>query len=349
MQAPPVASVTSPRKKLQKRRGRDYSQQVRRVAQLLFFALNVWIGVEFYFFVKYYENGGHGWKLERPPGVEGYLPIASLMNLKALLLTGEFPLHHAAGMFLLLSFLVISLVFRKAFCSWLCPVGTFSEYLWKLGRQTFRKNWRVPRALDIPLRGLKYFLLALFLYAVGSMSAVAIRAFLDGPYGVIADVKMLNFFRYLGTAAAITIGLLVLLSVFIQNFWCRYLCPYGALFGLTSRFSPTRIRRDPALCIDCAKCTTACPSILPVATLTTVRSPECTSCFECIAACPAEGALEMTIAGNHRLPAWTIAAGVAVVFLGFVSYAMWNGNWHTYLPEDVYLRLIPAANELTHP
>src|SRR3989442_12428093 len=58
--------------------------------------------------------------------------------------------------------------------------------------QTFGRNFRLPRWLDIPLRGLKYLLLGLFLYAVASMSVDGIRAFLDGPYGLVADVKMLN-------------------------------------------------------------------------------------------------------------------------------------------------------------
>ena len=76
------------------------------------------------------------------------------------------------------------------------------------------------------------------------MSVPAIRAFLEGPYGMVDDVKMLNFFRFLGLTGGIVIALLVLASVFVQNFWCRYLCPYGALMGLASLASPLRIRRD---------------------------------------------------------------------------------------------------------
>ena len=94
----------------------------------------------------------------------------------------------------------MSWLFRKSFCGWLCPVGTVSEYLWRLGRRTFGRNFRLPRRLDIALRSLKYILLGLFVYAVGSMSVPAIRAFLEGPYGMVDDVKMLNFFRFLGLA-----------------------------------------------------------------------------------------------------------------------------------------------------
>ncbi len=317
--------------------------------QLSFAALNVWIGVQFYLFVRYYETGGATLRVERPPGVEGWLPIASLMNLKAWALTGQLPSHHAAGLFLLLAFVAIAFLMRKSFCGWLCPVGTLSEFLWKLGRQTFGRNWRLPRWFDIPLRGLKYALMGLFLYAVVSMSVVAIRAFLDGPYGVISDVKMLNFFRYLGVAGAVVVGILVVLSIFVQNFWCRYLCPYGALLGLVARFSPVRIRRTATSCIDCAKCTQACPSLLPVDRLTTVRSPECTGCYECVAVCPAAKTLEMTAGGSRRFPAWAMAAGISVIFLGFFGYAYLTGNWHSEITDSVYFRLIPNANEFTHP
>src|ERR1043165_5628717 len=278
------------RGKLVRRTDRDYSQRLRRGTQLAFLALNVWIGVQFFLFVRYYETGGATAYADRPPGVEGWLPIASMMNLKVLLATGEIPRLHPAGMFLLIAFLAASWIFRKSFCSWLCPVGTVSEYLWKLGRRTFRRNFRLPRGLDIALRGLKYILLGLFLYAVGSMSVGAIRAFLEGPYGIVDDVKMLNFFRFLGLTGGLVVAVLVVASVFVQNVWCRYLCPYGALMGIAALASPLRIRRNPVSCIDCGKCAKACPSVLPVDKLITIASAECTGCMECVAECPARGA-----------------------------------------------------------
>src|SRR5258708_313391 len=135
--------------RLVRRVGVDRSQALRRTVQLAFFALNAWIAVEFYLFVRYYETGGKSMWAGRPAGVEGWLPIASLMNLKVLLLTGQMPRLHPAGMFLLIAFLAASWLFRKSFCGWLCPVGTISEYLWRLGRQTFGRNYRLPRKLDL--------------------------------------------------------------------------------------------------------------------------------------------------------------------------------------------------------
>jgi polyferredoxin len=258
------------------------------------------------------------------------------------------PELHPAAMFLLVTFVAMAFLFRKAFCSWLCPVGTVSEYLWKLGRKLFRRNFRLPGWVDIPLRGLKYLLLGFFVWAVSSMSASAIAAFMRSPYGVVADVKMLNFFRFIGTTGLIVLGALVAASVLVQNFWCRYLCPYGALLGLASVFSPLRIRRNVATCIDCAKCAKACPSALAVDKLVKITSAECTGCLECVAVCPAEGALRMGTK-EGRMPAWAFAAGVAILFFGVVGYAKISGHWKSEIPQTVYRQLVPHANEASHP
>jgi len=344
-----VKAAPKPKKKLIRRCSPDNSQRIRLTVQMAFILLNIVLGVQFYRFVRFYENGGIGAAVNRPAGVEGYLPIAGLMNLKATLLTGEVPQLHPAGMFLIVTFLAISFLFRKTFCSWLCPVGTLSEYLWKAGRKVFKRNLVVPRKLDIGLRGLKYLLLGFFLWAVHSMSPRDIHAFLESPYGLIADVKMLNFFRFLGETGLIVVGVLMLLSVVIQNFWCRYLCPYGALMGLASLFSPLKVTRSTDTCIDCAKCAKACPSHLPVDQLITIKSAECTGCFECVAVCPAEKALIFAAPKRRTVPAWAVATGVAVIFFGTVGYAKLTHRWTSNIPSEVYQRLVPHADEATHP
>ena len=336
------------KKKLVRRLGRDRSQMLRSAFQFAFLALNMYLGVVFYFWVRGYETGSVP-GLSRPAGVEGYLPIAGMMNLKYRLLSGHVPEVHPAAMFLLVAFAATAFLFRKAFCSWLCPVGTISEYLWRLGRRLFRRNFRLPLWLDIPLRGLKYLLLAFFVWAVASMSAYEIAGFMRSPYGLIADVKMLNFFRFLCETGLIVIATLVAASVLVQNFWCRYLCPYGALLGLAALPGPLRIRRDPRACIDCAKCARACPSALPVDKLVSIKSAECTGCLECVAVCPAQGALAMAAPGRRVLPEWAMAAGIAALFFGITGYARLSGHWQTHLADSVYQQLVPHADKATHP
>ena len=345
-----------PKKKLIRRTDRDYSQLTRRSFQVAFLLLNVWIGGIFYFWVRQFEPGGAPTSRHRPAGVEGWLPIAGLMNLRYFILSHRVPALHPAGMFLLIAFLSISFLFRKAFCSWLCPVGTISEYLWRGGQKMFRRNFFPPRWLDIGLRGLKYLLLGFFVWAVTSMAANELAAFMASPYGVIADVKMLNFFRHLGQTGAIVLGVLVVASLFIQNFWCRFLCPYGALLGITSLFSPARIRRNPDTCIDCAKCAKACPSVLAVDKLVTIKSAECTGCLECVAVCPAKDTLSLSlpkvpglVRQAPRIPVWAMAAGIAVLFFGIVGFAKTAGHWDSQVPTAIYQQLVPHADQARHP
>ena len=239
-------------------------------------------------------------------------------------------------------------------------MGTLSEYLAILGRRVFGRNLRLPRWVDIPLRGLKYLLFAFFASFIAAMSAEALADFMETPYGLLADVKMLNFFRDISLTAGLVIGVLMLGSMLVQNFWCRYLCPYGALMGLVSLLSPVKIRRDADACIDCAKCAKACPSGLAVDKLVQIRSVECTACMACVAACPAENALQFALAPRKAATVrqrWArrvigplaVAGMIAYIFLGFVLYARATNHWQTTMPREVYMHLVPRANQLTHP
>jgi polyferredoxin len=327
----------------------------RRIFQIGFLKLNLLIGVIFYHWVRYFESAGATRFTVRPAGVEGWLPVASLMGLRYVIETWTIPDIHPAGIFLMLAFLMISFLFRKAFCSWLCPIGTLSELLGKLGRRLFR-TYLLPRWLDVSLRGLKYLLMGLFLYVICSMSMSALEAFLAGSYGLIADVQMLNFFRFMRLSSAITIGTLIVLSMLISNFWCRYLCPYGAFMGLFALASPVRIERSPQLCTGCARCSEACPSNLPVNSLVQIRSAECSMCMECIVACPSSGSLRATVGDplldgikGRRVSALVIAAGILIVFTGTVALAKSTGHWETKLPDNVYRELIQEAQKDSYP
>jgi polyferredoxin len=193
------------------------------------------------------------------------------------------------------------------------------------------------------------------------MAVDELASFMNSPYGIIADVKMLNFFRHIGETGAIVLGVLVVASIFVQNFWCRFLCPYGALLGIVSLASPARIRRNPESCIDCAKCAKACPSALPVDKLVTIKSAECTGCLECVAVCPAQDTLSLALPQVFRqktpglapqapkVPVWAMAAAIAALFLGIVGFAKTSGYWDSHVSRAIYQQLVPNADEARHP
>jgi polyferredoxin len=354
------ATEASIRKHSLRRTAPDRSQPIRLIVQSLFILLNVFLCAQFYFFVRYFETNAIGPHVSRPAGVDGWLPIAGLMNLRYFLATARVPAIHPAAMVLFLIFIAMSLLLKRAFCSWLCPVGTFSEYLWKAGRRLFGRNLVLPRWLDIPLRSIKYLLMAFFVVIIGGMSAAALEDFMVQPYGILADVKMLHFFLHMSTTAMAVIAVLVLLSVVIKNFWCRYACPYGAVLSLASLFSPFKIRRDVESCVQCGKCAKACPQQLPVDRLIQVRSVECTACLECVASCATANALQFALPPQAAVPIasrWRgrilQPAGVVVIlaalFFGGIALARVTHHWQTNVSDGVYRQLVPRADEQTHP
>jgi polyferredoxin len=284
---------------------------------------------------------------ERPPGVEAFLPIAALLSLRHLATTGEVHPVHPAGLAILLLVIGVSILAKKAFCSWVCPVGTLSEILAGLSQRLFRRKLGLPRFLDLPLRSLKYLLLAFFVYAVFfQMGPAAVADFLDSPYNRVADVKMLHFFERLSPLALKVILGLVVFSVVVPYAWCRYLCPYGALLGALSLLSPLKVTRHAASCIDCSLCTKACPSRLHVARLARVSSDECFGCLSCVAACPVPRALRVETPAPWRRavrPA-AFAALVVGVFVGGVLLARAAGHWRNPISNEEYAGRIRAID-----
>ncbi|HBO22828.1 MAG TPA: electron transporter YccM [Providencia sp.] len=325
----------------------------RKATQLLLLVINIYIGVTFYYWVRYYESGGTTFFMSRPGGIEGWLPIAGLMNLKYTLETGVLPPIHAASMLLLVAFITISLILKKAFCSWMCPIGTISELIGNLGKKIFRFQFNLPRWLDISLRSLKYLLLGFFLYIALSMPAQMIQYFLMSPYGIIIDVKMLDFFRYISGVSLISVIILIVISLFIHNAWCRYLCPYGALLGLFSLLSPFKIHRNVESCIDCGKCAKNCPSRIPVDKLIKVRTIECTGCMTCVESCPVSSTLSFSLPLPTKkrsivlsgIIISTLTLTILFITIGFAAY---TGVWESPVPDNYWFHIIPNAKMIGH-
>jgi len=320
----------------------------RQLIQWLFLGWCLFLGVQFALFVRHFESKGQLDYFPRPPGVEGFLPIGSLVSLKTWLFTGHFDTVHPAALVLFLTFLAMALLTRKSFCSFVCPVGTASEVGWKLGQKLFGRNFRIWRGFDLFFQFIKYALLFFFAKLIlFGMPVAALKEFLAAPYWAIADIKMLHFFTNMSTTSMIVITSLSLLSVVYKNFWCRYLCPYGALLGLLSMLSPFKITRNLDKCIDCGSCSRSCPSLIDVQHKVRVNSPECTGCLTCVSNCPEKGALDMAF-WKKPISRFAFIVLVLVVFGGGVLTGMLTDHWQTSLSYRDYQRLVPMASRLGH-
>ncbi len=309
----------------------------RRAVQFFFLAVVVAIGIQFCLFVSQLERAA-ALTVTRPAGIEAFLPISSLISLKYWLVTGIFNRVHPSGLVIFVTVLASAILLKRSFCSWICPFGLLTEYLNRLHRLIFRKNVKLPVGLDYPMRSLKYLLLAFFLWAIVlGMDAGALDYFIYSPYNMVADIKMLYFFKHITPVAFTVLAALVLLSIVIRNFWCRYLCPYGALLGMLSFLSLVKIHRNEDTCTGCEQCTRSCPVDIRVHQRRIVFSDECHGCLRCVAACPENETLYMSVSRRKGIvtPA-VFAAAVCLLFIAGPLAGRISGRWHTGISTAEY-------------
>ena len=313
-------------------------QLYRKIIQYLFLATVALIGIQFTVFVSQLESGRIP-TVARPPGIEAFLPISSLISLKHWLITGAINPVHPAGLVIFLMALVTAVLLKRGFCSWICPFGLLTEYLNRLHRLIFRRNITLTPWLDYPLRSLKYLLLAFFLWAIVlNMNAAALDYFIYSPYNMVADIKMLYFFSDITPFAFWVLVALVVLSILVRNFWCRYLCPYGALLGVLSFLSILKVHRNEATCTNCQKCTRRCPVDIKVHKTGNVLSDECHACLQCVAACPEKDTLYISATRrNGILKPLAYAVIVCMLFAGGSLVGRLTGNWQTAISNHEYL------------
>jgi polyferredoxin len=321
---------------------RRYIRYLRYGVQGWFLGFCIFIGYRFYQFVLHFEAEGYPF-VERPPSVEGFLPIAGFMSFKYFLFTGIVEPIHPAAMIMFVTIVGVSFLFKKGFCGWICPIGTLSQYLWMVGRRVFGRNLVIPKVMDIPLRSIKYLVMAFFLFVIGiTISPSMMALFFISDYYKIVDIKTMKFFTEMSTTTAVFLLVTAMLSLVFKNFWCRYLCPYGALLGLVSLLSPTKIKRDPEECVGCGKCSKNCPSLIDVKRKVVVHSPECFGCLTCVSHCPSEAlkASIWTLTKRRFLKPAVYIVSLLAVFYMVIVIGIVTDNWQSKLPYVEYKRIL---------
>lgn len=323
--------------------------QLRFLCQSLFALFCLFVGWQFYSFYLWTLDPTTNSFVARPPAVEAFLPLGALVSLKRLLLGAEFDTIHPAGLTIFIAALLISLLFRKGFCGWICPIGFASNLAERAGRK-MHSLFALPGWIDIPLLSLKYLLLGFFGYLIlWQMGLDGLTDFHRSPYNMISDAKMLHFFLEPSVlAGSIMLGI-ILISFLIRNFWCRYLCPYGGLLGILALLSPFQVKRDPDTCIDCKKCDRICPSSIHITRRKTVRNAECIGCLECVQACPVKDCLTMAAPGQKATsPLLMPSLTLGLFFLSYLA-AVLSGHWHTEVPVEVFQHYYQKIADIGHP
>jgi polyferredoxin len=312
----------------------------RLAVQAAFTLFSLYAGYRFILFLDWVAGRSAAY-VPKPGAVEGFLPISALLGFRRLLSSGFWDRAHPAGLAVFLAALVMAFLFRKGFCGYVCPVGFLSGLLERAGRRLGMAGVP-PRRVDLVLRSLKYLIMGGLLAGVFSMGPRSLEFFLRSPFNLTSDARMLDFFLHPSGLALAVLAALVLLSIIVRNFWCRYLCPYGALLGLLAWSGPVRVTRDKDACVHCGKCSAACPSAIAVEKKDAVLSPECIGCGQCVGACPVEGCLGFRALGK-RIPWQTVAVGAVLVLLAARIWAGYAGVWDNPLPPDMLKRVYQAG------
>lgn len=279
-------------------------QRLRILTQVVFFLL---------FFVLFLQT--------HYPG-EDYLEVAveRFFHFDPLLFLTASLASRAIYAALLLSLITLAatMLLGRFVCGWLCPLGSVHQFF-----SFIFKKARVlkPRKDDQASLAPKYLILLVVL--AGSLLAVNLAGYLDplsflyrsfavfiSPLLNLGLAQSGNLAYWLGLKSlgqaisqaagnlalngvfqnALLIGGLFLVAVLLnarkERFWCRYLCPAGALLGLASRFNLFKLKIDPEKCINCHLCSIHCQTNARPYPAGDWRSSECIYCETCAAICP---------------------------------------------------------------
>jgi len=298
------------------------SNKIRLLAQGSFLAFMTWTG---------YRHQVLGGGPQGVPPVDALCPLGGMETLFGFLSSGTW-LRRVAPSALVLFVLVViaTLLFGRVFCGWICPLGTLGEWTAKIARRTGIRRRELPESLDRPLRFLKYGVLALVVGLAWKLGNLAWRPF--DPW--VAWMHLSAGLEGMAEAPwsfVVLFGTVIGASLFIERFWCRYLCPLGAILAPLQKLSPVKVRRSEEHCIHCHLCGKACPVRLDPESVKVTSSAECLACGRCVEACPREKALFF---GTRTRALSVTAVGLLGVgfFLGGYGLARASGHWKTYAP-----------------
>jgi len=275
-------------KKVKKRDKSGKKINLRLIVQIFFFVLIASIATN-----HALEERGIAIGFLSSASLHAVCPFGGVVSIYQYVTAGTYvkKIHESAFILMYIVF-ALALLVGPAFCGWVCPLGSFQEWLSKLGKRIFKKrfNMFVPSGIDSYLRYLRYAVLIWVVY-VTATSATLFFADYDPYYALF------NFWTgEVAVSGLIILGVVILASLFMERPFCKYACPYGAVLGVFNLFRVFKIKRNISTCIDCKACDRTCPMNIEVSTGKIIRDHQCISCLKCTSedACPLEDTVVMT-------------------------------------------------------
>ena len=216
-----------------------------------------------------------------------------------------------SGILLIFLIMMLTLIWGRFFCGFMCSFGAMQDLLYAAGRHIPARP-ELTRGTDRILKIFKYIVLLAVVFGVWIFrlqgDALWSPWTIFGMYA--APWKGLPSASVLLSMGGVLFIIIVIGSLLVERFFCRYLCPLGAIFSLISRFRIFRLKRDPSSCTGakCRVCTGVCSMSIPLYRTEEVASGECIDCMKCVSACPRKNIK------TGAIPALCIILTAATVF-----------------------------------
>ncbi len=258
------------------------------------------------------------------PSVEAYCPMGGIEGLYLFVTTGGFIRRiQPSTMIVFGAVLLMTLVFSRGFCGWVCPFGSLQEWLGILGRKIFGKQFNPTGRWERRLRYLKYVVLVVIVGFTWFLGTLVFR-----PYD-----PFLAFF-HLGKGfdempwAYVTLGAVVLGSLRYERFFCKYACPMGAVIGVLGKLSLTKIVRDEQDCKECNVCQKKCWAHVDFLSTKVINDADCNHCLDCLESCPRPTVLSLK-GVQWRIPQPVYASILVAGLFLVVGATKVAGYWQT--------------------
>jgi polyferredoxin len=273
-------------------------------------------------------NGGG-----KSPSIHALCPFGGLESLYQVFTTGSLISKIFAGTMILFGItIIIAIIFRRSFCGLICPFGAIQELFGKIGQKIFKRKFIVPSKIDKPLRYLKYIVLVVTVFYAWKTAGLWMSPY--DPWSAYAHLpEGLASVWSESAFGLILLGITLIGSLLYDRFFCKYLCPMGALYGIIGKISPFKVVRNENACISCGKCNKVCPMNIDVQHAKEVKSAECINCQTCVLDCPKAGALESK-EGKKAVKPIVVITLVMVMFFGSI-FAFQATGLYKLLPEQV--------------
>ncbi|MDS0526456.1 FMN-binding protein, partial [Clostridium sp. SHJSY1] len=183
-----------------------------------------------------------------------------------------------------ISVILITMLLGRFFCGWVCTFGAYNDFIHLLSKKVFKVKFKVNEKVDSVLKYMKFVVLFILMVVSWTIGSNIFNG--TSPWDAFAQI---TDFSYVITNLLIGFILLTLITIgafFVERFFCRYLCPLGAIFTVCSRVSLFKINKPGEKCGKCRMCTTNCSMGLPLYTMESVRGGECINCLKCLEVCP---------------------------------------------------------------